>query len=97
MTLLEHMIESHPILENSFRMDSFIEVLKKNNKRTNLLKAFVLSYLSLSSNYCVCFRCCIQTISIGLQFIVNYSNLMVFLLMYFLFMCSKKGLNITGH
>jgi hypothetical protein len=55
MTLLEHMIESHPILENSFRMDSFIEVLKKNNKRTNLLKAFVLSYLSLSlsSNSCV--------------------------------------------
>jgi hypothetical protein len=47
MTLLEHMIESHPILENSFRMDSFIEVLKKNNKRTNLLKTFVLSYLSL--------------------------------------------------
>jgi hypothetical protein len=96
MTLLEHMIESHPILENSFRMDSFIEVLKKNNKRTNLLKTFVLSYLSLFKFLWV-FRCCIQTISIGLQFIVNYSNLMVFLLMYFLFMCSKKGLNITGH
>jgi hypothetical protein len=53
MTLLEHMIESHPILENSFRMDSFIEVLKKNNKRTNLLKAFVLSYLSLFKLLCV--------------------------------------------